>query len=196
MNAWHWLVLCDNAVENPFVADTASLPLELSSFLAGEWIEEWKSDATIGASKPGNDGIPDDALQNHLGLPVLSRRLQEALTRQNIGGIQFLPVRVFRPTGAQISGFAIANILTRKRAMVREQSVFEVFPADYFLSPRRGEVRSIVRAVLDQRAIDGLDIFRLDEYPRRIYVSDRFRRTVEEGRFTGLGFSKTRVVHQ
>lgn len=188
MTRWYWVVSCDNTVENPLVVDSADLGVDSECLDIGRWLEQWSDLARMRVMKPQNDGTPDDVLQNHLGLPVYSERLREAMAAAGVRGIQYLPVHVVRPNGKKVAGFAIANIVERRRALDRKRSDYDVFPDDYFLPERRGSVRGVRRVVLRADALAGCDIIRLDDFPSGVYVSERFKCTFEAHGFTGYSF--------
>ncbi len=185
---WYWVVSCDNTVENPLVVDSADLGVDPERLDIGEPLERWSELAWLRAKKLENDGLPDDVVQNHLGLPVFSSRLRAALEKAVVRGIQYLPIRLFRPNGQEIIGFSIANVIERRRALDRCRSDYDVFPDDYFLSDRRGNVRGIRTAALNTEALAGCDILRLDEFPSSVYVSERFRKAFDVGGHTGYSF--------
>jgi hypothetical protein len=195
---WYLLVRNDRAVANPLVVDEEDFGgIDPETLTSGYPVVGWSREALLRASRSEDDGDPDDALQNHLGLPVFSAPLREALERAGVvGGIQFLPVRVVRPDGDEISGFAVANITECRAAMDRDRSDFDSFPEDYVLAAKRGAVHRVRRAVLNPSALANTDIVRLKEYPQRIYVSEKFRRAFDNGQFTGLSFSEAPLVAQ
>lgn len=193
MSRWYWAISCDNTVDNPLVVDSAELGVDPEDISCGERLERWGELARLSVTKAQNDGVPDDVLQNHLGLPVYSRRLRAALEASGIRGVQYLPIRVFRPNGEQISGFSIANIVEKRQALDRLRSDYDVFPDDYFLLERRGNVRGIRRAVLRAEALADCDIARLDEFPSSVYVSERFKAAFEAVRCTGYAFREVRT---
>jgi hypothetical protein len=188
MSRWYWAVSCDNTVENPLVVDSADLGVDPEKLDIGEPVERWSDLAWLRAKAADNDGVPDDVVQNHLGLPVCSPRLRRALEKAAVQGIQYLPIRLFRPNGQEIAGFSVANVIERRRALDRRRSDYDVFPDDYFLSERRGKVRGLRTAVLNTEALAACDILRLDEFTTSIYVSERFREAFEIGGHTGYSF--------
>jgi len=191
---WYWVVSCDNTVGNPFVADSEDLKqVNKQDLLECKPIEDWDETAWLKASKAENDGVPDDVLQESSGIPVYSERLRLALENASIDGIQYLPVRVLRPNGSPIHGFSIANILHLVASLDFDRSDCEFFPADYFVEERRGTIRAIRRATLLRSALDGFHVFRLKEFRRRIYVSERFKEAFESGDFTGYSFNQAKV---
>lgn len=193
MTHWYWVVSCDNTVDDPLVTDSAELGVDPERLDVGHLVEGWSELAWLRANKFENDGVPDDVLQNHLGLPIFSARLRAALEGAGVVGIQYLPVRLIRPNGQEITGFSIANIVERRRALDRARSDYDVFPDDYFLADRRGGVRGIRQAVLCVDALAGCDVARLDEFPSSVYVSERFKNVFEAGGFTGYSFREARA---
>ena len=197
MTAMRWFraIDCDNTVDDPFVADKFDLDgLDEWDLASGRLIPDFSANAVFWASKPENDGIPDDVLQTAIGfIPVLSKRTRRALMKGRIAGIQYLPVRVVRPSGEEIAGYSAANVLNIVPALDVGRSTLTRFGADYFLPERRGQVQSIEHAVLLANSVAPYDIVRLQEYPVAMYVSDHFRRIFVAEGLTGYGFQEVDV---
>lgn len=188
---WYWLITNDNTVVNPFVSDEGGLD-GIDEWMFGECrvIEAWSGNAWLQAASVANDGDPDDSLQNHLGLLVFSKRLQTTLTSAGIDRIQYLPIHVLRPNGVKCGeGFAIANVLDRVAALDLNHTVHSRFPDDYFLPERRGQLRSIRQVTLLREPLHARHVIRLTEYTTPVYVSEKFKKTFEDGGFTGLSFA-------
>ncbi len=188
---WYSIISCDNTVQNPFVADLGDLgPHEEFQLRSCAEIRDWPGAAWVRASDCVHDGDPDDVLQTLLDLPIYSARLQSAIEAAHIGGIQFLPLRVLRPSGTEVEGYCIANILNCVRALDLHRSDFDRFPNDYFLPQRRGQIRALRKAVLERDALSGHDIIRLSEYKVAVYVSQHFVNAFEEDGFSGYSFRR------
>jgi hypothetical protein len=185
---WFRVIHSDNAVADPLVTQAHDLPVDASMLRQGRRIESWTGRAVLKVVQPDHDGEPDDALQNHLNLLVASKRLREALESARIRGIQFLPVDVARSSNEVLTGFSLVNITELRPALYRDLSDFSVFPADYFLAERRGNIRAIRRATLLSAGVQGTDMLRLEEYRASEYVSERFVDAFVGGQFSGLGF--------
>jgi len=191
---WYCLIDCDNTVDDPLVTDCDDLKGHDDwDFCEGKLIEPWDGSAWLKATEPEDHGTPDDVLQNHLGLPVFSARLRRVLEQAGVGGIQYLPLQVFRPDGSKVEGYSIANLLNVVPALDRERSDFDVFPAEEPFLDRAGQVEGIRKAVLLADAIAGYDIFRLQEYPLTSYASERFKNLFLVSGFTGFGFREVKV---
>jgi hypothetical protein len=188
---WYHVITKDNTVKNPFVADREDLKgFEEEDFQKGKPIKKWDGKAWLKAAKPANDGDPDDSLLNDISLPVYSKRLQENAA---VTGVQFLPLRVLRPKGGEITGYAIANILNLVPALDRENAKIDIFPDDWPEVEKRGEIWAVRKAALVGAKLEGFDIIRLPDQLFPIYVSEKVRQVFIRGKFTGVGFSKVLV---
>ena len=188
---WYSPIECDNTVDDPYVAGKGDLAgCDEWQLRVGKSALNWNTSAWIKPESKEDDGQPDDVLQSYLGLPIYSERLRSALQRGGIKGIQYLPIHVFRSDGSEISGFTIANITERIPALDFEHSRFTLFPADYFLQDRRGQVSSLLAPVLDTSAVGPRHIFRLDEFNVAYFASEVFKQIFEEGGFTGYSFKE------
>lgn len=154
--------------------------------LTGQFIENWDENAWLQASDPDHEGEIDDVLQNHLRLPIFSHRLQHALTSAGIGGIQFLSVKVLRPDGEIIPGFAIANLLNIIPALNKDRTQFKVIKPSYAEEER---ILLYSKVCLYKQALEGYDIIRLKESKYKIYASERLKDIFEGGEFTGATFN-------
>lgn len=191
---WYWVVSCDNTVTEPFVAEAGSPSLDSLALTSGRAIESWSEDTWLRAKRPECNGEPDDALQNHLGLPIFSKRLVATLDRAGIRGFQYLPVRVMRSDGSGVGSFFVANVLNLAAALDLKHSDYTVFPADYFLEARRGRISALRKPVLVADAIGEFDALRLEEFPEFLFVSDTFRRVFVAGEMTGYSFHEVPVT--
>lgn len=185
---WFNPLPCTNAHRDPFVADRADfLCFQDWDVVSGRRVGDWSTEVTFWAEAAENDGVPDDVLQTCVvALPVFSEALRRSLEDADIGGIQYLPVRVRRPNGELIPGYSIANILSLIPALDDKKSLVTRF--DDSRPDRVGQISGIMKPTLRTMALAGMDIIRLEEFPLCYYVSDRFRRVFMEGRFTGYTF--------
>lgn len=192
---WFWAIDSTNTVARPFVADAEDLRgRDVWDLASGEPVASWDPSASFWSTQEeGNQG-PDDVLQTAVDVvPVVSQRLRQRLEAEYIGPIQYLPVQVLRSDGGSFPGYSIANILKVVPALDWERSGYDLFPADYFLPERRGEIQGIWRPVLLKAKLDGYDIARLKEYPVTTYVSERFKTAFEDGSFTGYSFREVEL---
>ena len=131
---WYQPIECDNTVKNPLVCDSDNFcenGFSESSFLQGKEIQSWNSNIFFQAKKKKNDGCPDDALQNHLMLPIYSSRLVARIMQANIAGIQYLPISILDSKGQKLDGFSLINFLFFIEAFDYDNSEFNRFSADF-----------------------------------------------------------------
>src|SRR5262249_55405376 len=121
---WYWVITSSNTVENPLVTDRDNLAGLEEQFVPGKPLQKSQQPLSLAVSKSENDGVADDALQNHLALPILSGSLQRAMTDAALCGAEFVPIELLRPDGTEIAGYAILNVLHRRDALNRSRSDF------------------------------------------------------------------------
>jgi hypothetical protein len=157
----------------------------------GKRIRGWNPNASLRSKRRKNDGVPDDVLLEHLGVPTFSRRLRDALKNAGVGkkDLQFLPVRVFKSTKKELEGYAFANVVTRIAALEYNRTDWGPLPPDEEegIDPDTGKpkVQAIRRAALVAAKLKGHDVIRLVEFFPPVFVSERFAEVFRDGNFTG-----------
>jgi len=186
----HWYSFAwDDSVEKPYVSDTDDLKgFHESQLTSGAEIVGWDDRAWIRCTDPEYDGQPADALASHLGVEIYSLRLRQALDKSGMRGIQYLPIRVLRRDGPEISGYQIANFLNKVRALDLERSEYNRYKDDYFIPERRGRISMLKKVVLKSKALENFDVIRLEEYFTYKAVSERFKKAFEAAHCTGYVF--------
>jgi hypothetical protein len=179
----------ENLIEHSLFATQADFfGIDRYELERGKRIGNWNPESYYRSKSPDKDGTPDDILSEHLCIPTFSPRLQAALKACGVGGcdVQFLPVRVFQSTGAEIKGYAIANIITRLKGLDYERSIMLELDASR-IDPLTGEPRvtSIWTPGLRKEVVAGHDLIRLVEFFPSVLVSGRFAGVFREGKFTG-----------
>src|SRR5262245_55837828 len=112
MNDFYLTIRNDNTVVDPFVANEYD-PVDFDdwSLVSGKEIHNWDGSLKMWAESKKWDGEHDDVLQNALGIPVYSPRLQQSLIKEGFDAIQYLPISIKHSDGSEIPGYAVANIL-------------------------------------------------------------------------------------
>jgi hypothetical protein len=197
MNWYHMIIGEENRLSGHFLADQEELfgrdwfDLEL-----GNRIDDWNPESQLSSGDPTRDGPPDDVLANGLGLPVFSQRLVRVLTQGAVGvaDVQYLPIRVARSTGEQLSGFNVGNVVARVPALDAARSRM-LGTDDDEIDPLTGrpKVVSLGKAALKANVLDGHDIIRLTEFFPPVFVSQRIVDIFSGGKFTGVTFSPVPV---
>jgi hypothetical protein len=157
-------------------------------------MDAWSDEYWIRCDDPRYEGPVEDYVPGELALPIFSPRSRAALEAAGVQGIQWLPIRVFHLDGSADLGFSIANILNVVAAFDKGRSRYSVYPPDYFLPARRGDVSLVTGYVLRASEVQGLDIFRLAEYPVALFVSKHFADTWKANGFTGIHFKPVLAV--
>ena len=194
---WFRPIECDNTAENPFVCDYDNFEeygYDQFSFKKGVRIEDWSNAVFMQAKEPNDDGNPDDALQNHLMIPIYAKRLIKELENANIIGIQYLPIRILRPNNDCLDGFSIANVLNFIEAFDYEKSLYNRFSEDFPNPIKRGQLAGVRKFVLKKDRIEGFDIIRLKDYKLSFFVSEKFVDIFEKNKFTGYSFIEVELV--
>jgi len=159
--------------------------------IMGNHIRDWNANAWIRSKRRRDDGVPDDVLSEHLGVPTFSQRFRDALRKARVGerDVQYLPVHVYKSTGEELKGYAFANIVARVRALDYARTDWGPLPPDpdEGIDPNTGkpEVQVIWHAALIESSLIGHDIIRLVEFFAPVYVSQRFADVYRSGNFTG-----------
>ena len=199
MEKWYTLVLDeDTRVKGSLDIDEGDLfGRDDSDLELGKRLRKWDRRIYLRSSSPDGDGPPDDVLCTHLGTPVFSPRLQQALAEANVGqrNLQYLPVHVYLSTGKEIEGSAFANIVTRIKALDYDKSEM-LWLDDDNIDPATGkpEVLGVWTVALKGKALKGHEVIRLTEYFPSFLVSQRFVDVFKEGGFTGASFLPVHVT--
>jgi hypothetical protein len=194
---WYQPIECDKTVKNPLVCNFDNLEqfgLNENNFKEGKYIKEWNENIFLQAKEKKNDGEPDDALQNHLMLPVYSLRLIYELNKADIEGIQYLPLKLLKSNGDYLDGFCIANILNLIEAFDEKKSDFNCFSEDFPNPNVRGKIAGVKKFVLKKEKLIGLNIIRLKEYKQRFFVSEKFKDIFQNNSLTGYSFKEVELV--
>ena len=192
---WYEASIISEAISDPYVGSAGELvdvptPYHL---MLGEEVHEWTGQAWVQPSTPDDDGDPEDVLQTRFYLPIYSKRLQNELSHVDITDMQYLPLHVRHYDGAEIAGFAIANVLDNVAAFDFQRSRYRRYPDDYFMESKRNALFSIQEAVLRSDAIAGRNIVRLQEFRSSIFVSELFVSIFTKNQFTGYSFSEVEI---
>lgn len=142
-------------------------------------IDDWPADASMSCTDLNGPRVPEDVLPNHLGLIVVSNRVQQVL--MNVSGvdsaIQLLPVRVdYR--GTDLGTYFVINVIACVNALAENSTVTKFTRLDVVQRP--GGIKSIERAVLQSYALKTAPpIFRLQEYPLWVLFGPVVREALE-----------------
>lgn len=165
-------------------------------FLEGTPISDWDSqESWIRSGATEDVGPPDDVVYERSDTPIFSSRLREVLIKSSIceNDIQFLPLRLLDVDGAEVRGYSIVNVISSLAALdVSRSGHVDIHQNE--IDPRTGQLRIAVvgRPVLNSASVAAFrgDMFRLVEYRRSIFVSERFAELFCDRHFSGAELSE------
>ncbi|MGH7139578.1 MAG: imm11 family protein [Pirellulales bacterium] len=169
---------------------------DYSEFKRGQLVDGWNPNSLIRAINATYDGRADDVLGTVGHFPVFSERLRVALADEKIAlaDIQYLPIRVFRTTGEELPGFAVANVVARVAALDADRSFMLKLDYDQIdHATGKPKVKSFGRAALWEEPLRGHDAIRLLESSFDVFVSQRFVKVFTSHGFTGARFNPVTV---
>jgi hypothetical protein len=155
--------------------------------IIGQSISDWPSDATL--------IVEGYELTDYLFYPLsswitVSEKVQLALRRSNLQGVQFLPLRVEHVSGAILPGYSILNVLDVCSALDVDHTEWMTPEREKSLYPEL----NIWKIALDSQKLRGKHIFRLAEVRSEVFVSNVFVNSIKIGNATkGFNFIKARI---
>ena len=165
------------------------LGLDQNLFIVGKFYEGWDGRFEFYYDK--NEGyVLTDYIANDKGWFVVSKKLKDILQCMDTD-IQFLPVKIIeKTTGQSLSGYYIANITRVVDALCLEAS-------DYFETSiaNIGIIYTVSKYGIYAARTANSDVFKLSnrqEIP--IFVSDKFKKVIEEENITGICLREVNVV--
>jgi hypothetical protein len=114
---------------------------------------------------------------------LVSNKVKTALEDIRIQGIQFLPIHVVHQSGIEIPKYSILNIISMVEGLDYERSKWSTVVKWNVEYPQL----DILEIVINCKAVDRLDIFRITESKTQIFVSKRFKQCLENNQ-SSLGF--------
>jgi len=131
-------------------------------------------------------GKPADYLFNPLSWPIVSERLLGIIWTLVEPDVQILDVTIVRESDKRkVPGYKLMNITQRINCLDHQQSTI--------LKEDDGSIRSIPEICVKSDRVGEHHIFRLDEYPHIILVSDEWAQSLVGKRIRGLAFERCNV---
>lgn len=130
------------------------------------------------------DGEPDNFLKNTNEVLIVDDIVKNCLAILEFEDIEIIPVNINEKK------YYIINVLRMlKGSLNKEKSKYTVFKDDFPNEKVRGKIGTLWKVVLNKCKISG-HIFRIEEYPKSIFVDEYFKNVILENGFTGLNFNK------
>lgn len=159
-----------------------------SRIVKGDFIENW--DKNIKFQYDVKEGeILSDYLATDSGWVIVSKKFRE-VTREIIGKhVQYLDINIINSkTKEEDNTYKVVNVTKHLEALDLENSVYDFFELD------DEKILSVEKYALKQDVIKNYNIFKLNDEPIPIFVSERFKDIVEENSLVGFQFLEVKVV--
>ena len=156
--------------------------------LEGELIKNW--DREIKFEYNVEEGkIFTDYLANDNGWLIVSKNFFD-LMEETVGEtIQYLDINITNSiTKEEYKNYKVANVTTLLDALDLENSIYDFFELD------DEKILSVEKYALKKEEISNYDIFKLEGETIPIFVSERFKKIVEENSLVGFKFLEVKVV--
>ena len=191
---WFWLLHNANTKgANAYVGDVVDIGRDPEELNEAFVIANWPRVAFLAVGTTGQDGSPDDAVQNAFRLDIHSPRLRRAVEAAAVRDWQYFPIEL-RGSGVSHGTFWLAHVPECVDALDLSRSTVTLFPDDFTAPSKRGKLWTVDKPVLRRDALQGYDVIRLCSYPSPLFVSEHFREVVRSGRFTGYDFEEVGVA--
>lgn len=132
--------------------------------------------------------LESEYLLNASRWPIVHKKVQEEFTRQQIEGIQYLPINLIDVVTNNVNkNYVVMNILNFIDAIDLEKSEFiyiEKYDAYSFLPHA---------TYLDKEICRNYDIFRAIKSPEAVYVSQKVKNIIEENNWVGFDFYRQKT---
>lgn len=150
----------------------------------GKALEKWNEEVTFYYSE---EGRVSDYLNNVLDWPIISSRIKALLEKQQVQGIQLLPVKIKKKNSKEeLKGYFVLNICNLIDALDMEKS-------DYYKSDIPPHEIVVMQSILKEEKIKEIDIFRVKHSKFVIYISQRLKKAMRKEKITGMDFAEVEV---
>ncbi len=185
----YYKLIHNNSTENEITAHCMDdFKIQQNALISGLPYSNWNGNHKLCFSE--SEGmIAVDYLANDKGWFIVSDKLKKVLETVNTE-VQFFPIDVIDSNKTQKYCYYIANILRVVDALCLEQSEYFETYIDGI-----GTVYTISKYAVYSNKTERSDVFKLannQEIP--IFVSENFKRKIEEQRITGISFSEIRTI--
>ncbi|MBA4538765.1 hypothetical protein H1Z61_16940 [Bacillus aquiflavi] len=186
----YYKVMTNTSKENDIICHYENdYGIEQNKLIIGEPFNSWDSRFEFFYdSHEGNE--PTDMLANDKGWLVVSERLKNVILKFT-NKLELYKVKIFeKTTKEELINYHVVNILNVVDALSLEDS-------DYFTvnTKEKGSIHIINRHTLLEKKLQGVNIFKLPpNYNIPLFVSDEFKKAVENNGLTGMDFLQVKTV--
>lgn len=187
------LIPRDNLVKNSLVADEWNISARLVELLQdGQPVSRWPADAAFWASSAEMDGDLDDFVVNNALAPIVTPRLRACICEMRTPKIEWLPVVIRSSRGVQSECF-VMNFKEFVRGLDLARTRVFRYPRNHRDPALRNRIQTMMNTTLIKDRVKDWDLFRLEEFPPRLFGSERFKKAFTGNRFTGVSFARVKL---
>ena len=159
-----------------------------NKIVKGEFVNDWNKEIKFEYNI--EDGkIFTDYLASDNGWVIVSKKFRDIMKEITKECIQYLDINIVNSmTGEEDKSYKVANIIKLVDALDLENSTYDFFELD------DEKILSVEKYALKKEEISNYDIFKLEGETIPIFVSERFKKIVEENSLVGFKFLEVKVV--
>lgn len=156
--------------------------------LQGEIVDDWNKEITFQYDiEEGN--ILTDYLASDMGWVIVSKKFRDVMKEITGQCVQYLDINIVNSLGREEDNrYKVANVIEHLDALDLNNSVYDYYELD------DEKILSVEKYALKKDKVKGYDIFKLSDDTIPIFVSDKFKKIVEENSLIGFQFLEVKVV--
>jgi hypothetical protein len=154
----------------------------------GELVKEWNENISF-IYNPDEGDVYSDYLSNNYRWFIVSEKFQQEMEGVVQNSIQYLPIKIINSKNNEEElNYKVANVITVIDALDLDNSVYDIFELD------DEKIFSIEKYGLKKDIVDGYNIFKLKDDTIPIFVSEKFKNTIDNSKMTGFEFLEVKVI--
>ena len=178
----------ENDDDNVIVRSDSFLDYYHYNILDGECINDWNKNTKLCYSEDEGN-VFTDYLAMDKGWILVSNKFYNIMHEIIDDSVQFLNIMIEdKKTGNENSSYRVLNVTKHLNALDFDNSVYDIFEVE------DEKIISVEKYALKKNLVENNNIFKLENEPIPVFVSEKFKQIVEENRLTGFYFSEVKVV--
>jgi hypothetical protein len=154
----------------------------------GKLIQDWNEDINFLFNPSEGDRLTD-YLANNLGWFIISTRFKDLLCGLNVGGVQYLPIKVTNSAdNTTLNNYYVANVINVVDAINLNLSDYSVIYLD------DEKIYSIRKYALNKIEIKMKDLFKVKGFEIPLFVSESVKELVTKNNITGCDFLEVMAI--
>lgn len=186
----YYKLIYDFENDNDYIGCTVSDKFNINQYIVceGKKVDDWNDNTLLEFSSDEGD-IESDYLANNYGWLVFSENFKKKMDCLIENDIQYLDIKIRNTKNqSELAGYKVVNVITVMDALDLENSKYDLFELD------DEKIMSIEKYALKKDRIVNSNIFKLKDDTIPTFVSEKFKKIVEENNLTGFQFLEIKVV--